>query len=238
MTEETPNKTEQVLEETQEKKKRKKRILIGSIVTSCIIAALIPILISWYGGGAYLRAMWLFVIPIIIFFAGLILLIHYTILKAMLVYRKQDPAEIAWGKSKTIALTLAVTFVFIGWYLGVQIRQFRCRLIGKSCEPIFAALDGYKKEHGTYPEKLKDIAGIDNIIKKAGITVTEGKGSSVPELSEAQVTFYLEPDRYVSVVPIEHKLFMSITRFYVYIRDSESDEWKKDHIVWFLMSVD
>jgi len=238
MTEETPDKTEQVLDEAKENNSEKKRILTGSIVTSCVIATVIPIVIAWYGGGAYLRAMWLFVIPIIIFFTGLILLIHYTILKAILLYRKKDPTEIAWGKSKTIALTLAVAFVFIGWYLGVQIRQFRCRLIGESCEPIFVSLDEYKKEHGTYPEKLKDIAGIDSIIKEAGITVTEGKGSSVPELSEAQVTFYLEPDRYVSVVPIEHKLFMSITRFYVYVRDSESDEWIKDHIVWFLMPVD
>jgi hypothetical protein len=55
-------------------------------------------------------------------------------------------------------------------------------------------------------------------------------------LYTADAVFYLAPDRFACVVPIQKPMFISITGFRVFRYSSGDPEWVQDYIVWMITS--
>ena len=71
----------------------------------------------------------------------------------------------------------------------------------------------------------------NNVTIRQGSFTRDGSWD-VGRIEDADVTIYLQPDHYDCIVPLERKLLISISRFYVLFRASTSSQWQDDHIIW------
>jgi hypothetical protein len=136
----------------------------------------------------------------------------------------------------TCALLMAA--VFGGWYVGWQIRLFHCREIQRRLAPIIRALDQRKATTGAYPAALSELpeAGHPGPSIRQGRFLRDG-AVSTDEVGTADATFYLSPDKYACLIPIEKPLPISITGFHIYYYLSESPHWEKDYMVWTIRAL-
>lgn len=134
----------------------------------------------------------------------------------------------------TATFTLLITASLVGWFIGYQTRLFFCRGIQNRLAPVIEALDRSKVTRGVYPAALSEVPEARSL----GHSIREGKfikvGIELSNIDTAEATFYLSPDRYACVIPIEKPLPISITGFHVYRYLSASPHWEKDYIVWFI----
>ncbi|MBI2920632.1 MAG: hypothetical protein HYY18_06060 [Planctomycetes bacterium] len=210
------------------------RFSFTSILAGISCAAL-PLVLCAYGYGAYLRAAWFIAIPALI---GL----SFVALYSLRIVR-----NLATGQLRTGAMTAkfdkALILVFLGlfilsWISGRQIRTWHCESICARVEPALEALRRYHEVHGCYPARLQEVPEFTRLADIGKVSIQEGRilstGLDVGSLEESDMTIYLEPQYYFCVVPLEKKLLMSITRFYILSRDSTSSDWTEDHMIWML----
>jgi hypothetical protein len=210
----------------------------GALVVALVCGAW-PFVVSCYGYGSYLRCVWLFVMwlapPVVL----LILSCRDLLRRLYLLARGKPsgPQEPLWRRpGRLMVLLVSWLSFFAGWGAGRLCRDAYCRRTRARCEPVLAALEMYKSEHGAYPESLAAISDIKGLRSEAGIDIREGRvlelGIDTGLMDEADAVIYLDRDGYSCIVPIERKMLMSFTRFYIYIRDSGDAVWRRDHIVW------
>jgi hypothetical protein len=214
------------------------RLKVISISVIGLPCALIPFLVSWYGYGSYMRYLW----PFVLFaaaFMGMMCVrgIWYAVATVNLI--RSSVRSKAQDVSMKVSLLLFGIFCaafFVGWGTGFASREIHCRGICGRCNPVFAALEEYKTQHGAYPLKLDALPAFDTIQKTAGFSIGQGEyfstGIDVEPTDDYDVVFYISSDAYLCLVPIEHRVFMSITRFNVYMRQSKDSIWRRDHIIW------
>jgi hypothetical protein len=203
-----------------------------------------PFVAACRGYGGYLRASWLFMMWIapMVGMAVLACLDLVRRLNLLAHGRPPGPATLGWRSQAGItALLVSWLAFFAGWGGGVLCRDVHCQQVYARCEPILEALEKHKSEHGAYPDSLDALANIDDLRVGAEIDIREGRflehGIDVGITDEADAVVYVGPGGYTCVVPIERRLPFSISRFYVYMRNSGESSWQHDYLVWMLSAV-
>jgi len=198
---------------------------------------MIPGFLCITGYAAYLRISWFIVIPALIGTSFILVLIVRGI-RSTLKGRSNDVCKARDDK------ILALSFLGIAlasWYSGTQIRRLQCEARCARAEPALQELQTYKDRRGSYPAELSEVPAIESLARTEGITIRQGRigraGIDVEHLEEADITIYLQRDGYLCVAPLERKLPMSITRFYILRKDSGSPDWIQDHLIWFLTGL-
>ena len=216
----------------------------GGALAVALVCGAWPFVVTCYGYGSYLRGVWLFVMwlapPV-----GLLILSCRDLLRRLCLLaqgKPSGPQKPLWRRPGGL-MVLLVSWLsfFAGWGAGRLCRDAYCRRTRARCEPVLAALETYKSEHGVYPETLAAISDMDGLRSDAGIDIREGlvheHGIDLGLMDEADAVVYLYPGGYSCIVPIEHKMFLSFTRFYIYTRDSEDAAWRRDHLIWSLYAT-
>ncbi len=211
----------------------------GGALAVALVCGAWPFVVTCYGYGSYLRGTWLFVMwlapPV-----GLLILSCRDLLRRLYLLshgKPSEPQKPLWRRSAGL-MVLLVSWLsfFAGWGAGRLCRDAYCRRTRARCEPVLAALETYKSEHGAYPEALAAISDIEGLKSDAGIDIREGRflkhGIDIGLMDEADVVIYLDRGGYSCIVSIEHRMYLSITRFYVYMRDSRDAAWRRDYLIW------
>ena len=190
------------------------------------------------GYGAYLRMGSLVLIPALI---GTGFLGIYAVRGMGHLWRGRFNADLVNPRSDRGLLMIFLGFAAFSWTAGQQIRSWYCWSIVARSEPAIDALQKYHAAHGRYPSSLGDVPDFMSRANAAGITVGQGRvgrfGVDLRPLDQQDVTVYLDSGGYFCVVPLEKKLPMSFTRFYILRRDSASQGWSLDHLVWSLAGI-
>lgn len=204
-----------------------------------VICGFLPFFAAIYGYGAYLRYPSIVGTFVMVLVAGLFLALLWKLLRSLFV----APCERSVGGLKllaTMVILICIVF-FVGRFAGIQVRNSNRELICTRCDPIIEAIERYRLRYGAYPESLSLIPEVQAMIVRDPIVVREGQftkhGINIENLSGADAVFYLKSNFYICVVPIEEKLPFSISRFYVFIRDSEEAKWRQDYLIWQLHAV-
>ena len=198
-------------------------------------------LAAWFGYGAYLRTAWVFALPISLCICVAALNLFSAAIGVWRRLRGALPRD-GWlppAKSRWLwAIACCSCFYCLGWLAGVYAREAYCRRICRASEPIIKAIDDFRARSGSYPSALSSVPDIEALGGSLNITIREAEllntGLDLDDIEAADVTFYLAPNGYLCMVPIERKFPLSFTRFYVYLRESGGQTWKKDHVIWTL----
>ena len=212
----------------------------GVTVTIALVCGTGPFVAACYGYGSYLRCTWpwawLLTVPV-----GLWVLCCHGLLRRLRLLIRGKPSEgrmsFRWREVLAV-LSISCLSFFAGWGPGKLCRDAYCRRIRAKCEPVLVALEAYRAEHGAYPEALAVISNIEALKSDAGIVICDDRfskhGVDVGIMDNADAVIYLDPHRYTCVVPIERRLPMSFTPFYVYLRNSGDVAWVHDYIIWYI----
>ncbi len=204
--------------------------------------ALAPCAMGVLGYGAYLRSLSLVFFPLLVTFSW----ITFSFLRSRgrlmgrrkLGSRPEVPMiRVAqpWGILSAFLLSAGLS-----WFAGIQIRDWRCESICRKAQPLIDLLEKHRTEHGSYPATLQDLLGFGAWEERSGFSVRQGRylrsELDVAGMEGADLTLYLTPLDYLCIVPLEQKLPMSITRFHILRRDSESPRWTRDFMIWSFSS--
>jgi hypothetical protein len=145
----------------------------------------------------------------------------------------------AWALPRLARLTAAAVwaaaFFAGGAWVGGLDRDSRVAGVCRDCEPLLRALEQHRERTGRYPETLPALAGSASAPR--GLRVVLGKASEegldAGDLEEADATVVLWPDRWLCIVPVEHRFPMSFTRNRVLLRSSGDDAWQRDSLLWY-----
>lgn len=209
-------------------------VVIGAICGGGIFMA------YWNGYGSYVRTG---LLPIILFVIAIMIVVTLLSWVIRIIWTRLfwDVLTEKWHKFIRDEITVSIIllfFLFAGWISGEQARNIYCRNICAKCDPIIEALKIYRSQYSAYPTTIQLIPNFQKLITDAGITVQDGhiykNGLDVADTEEADAMFYLTPESYFCIVPLERKLPFSISRFYIYRKGSEEEEWKEDYMIWLL----
>ena len=209
-------------------------------LVSAIPCASVPFVSCVLGYGAYVRVFSFLLIPILIASSGILFssirAIQSLVSRLRTGCRSQTPhlnPGRGWG-----ILALWVILAGVSWSAGKHARMWHCESVCNKTRPFMESLEKYRTEHGSYPSKLEDLPGFGALLKRGKVTLRQGRflrfGIDVGKVEDVEMTVYLEPHNYLCIVPMERKLIMSGTRFYVLQKDSRSPNWTEDHLVWTL----
>jgi hypothetical protein len=205
----------------------------GGLLGAVVVCAALPFTVTLLGYGRYLKMTWLVPVSVIAFLC---------VLHAILVIRTPT-----WRRSRWYALLPLVLLsggFFTGWGVGALGRDVHCRSICSRSEPILAALEAYRAQHGQYPANLGLLPNIDDLKSTARLNLTEGvfaKGKRNIDVGAADVAdavLYLDRDNWICLVPIERPVMLSFTRFCTYRRDNGYPSWEPTEQLWWLGSAD
>lgn len=202
-----------------------------------IPCAAVPLFLCVTGYGAYLRISWFVVLPALI---GSAFLVLYLIRALRNLAMGEFNASLRSKQDTWLALSFAGMSI-LSWIAGTQLRRLHCESICVRAEPAIQALQKYHAVHGSYPARLEDVPEFRWLARAGNVAIQQGRigrgGLDVGPIEQADMTIYLERSGYLCVVPLERKLIMSITRFYVLRKDNESARWSKDHLIWTLTGL-
>jgi len=196
---------------------------------------LVPFWMCLAGYGAWLRMGFLMVLPALIGtgFLGL-----YAARWIRNLWRGRFNRNPVNRRSDRWLLLVFLGLSALSWTTGRLAREWHCRSIVEKAGPAIDALKKYEAAYGKYPSSLREVPDVTSLARAAGITVAEARvgpsGADVGSLEKQDMTVYLDPRGYCCVVPLERKVPMSFTRFYILRRDSGSPTWTSDHMIWTL----
>lgn len=214
---------------------------LSVVLVSALPCLLVPSALCFLGYGAYVRIGFVFIFPVLITLSWGALSLVRVIVKFYNLRRTGGPftTPALTAIQKCGLLLIFLLALGISWAIGIQARYWYGQSIGRKAQPLIEALEAYRREHGRYPLHIEELPEYQSLSKVGPLIFRQGKflKSSlldVGRIEDADLTVYLTSDRYLCVVPLEKKLLMSITRFYVLERASNSPEWIEDHIIWTL----
>jgi hypothetical protein len=213
-----------------------------AVLAAAIPSAAVPFISCALGYGAYLRVLSPFLIPLLIA-CSWILFQSIRATQRFLDRRHMggrcESTQLRQGQIVGI-LSIFLLVWALGWGAGYYARKGYCESICRKAQPLLNALEEHRREHGAYPSNLQDLEGFDALVHREKIVVIQGKvlrlGLDIGNVEDADLTLYLEPLSYLCVVPMEKKLFMSFSRFYILRKDNLSSTWSEDHLVWTFSS--
>jgi hypothetical protein len=208
------------------------RFSVSSLIAG-IPCAVLPFLLCIYGFGAYMRSMFFIIIPALL---GLSFVALYLSRAMRNLARGQFRATQIRLKQDNLLLLVFLGFAILSWISGKQVRIWHCDSICSAAEPAIASLLKYQAEHGSFPAKLQELPDFQKLAESARISFRQGRNrygpSDVGFFQGPDMVVYLWPQEYLCVVPLERPIIMSITRFYVLQKASNSPNWAEDHIIW------
>lgn len=197
---------------------------------SGIPCAILPFLLCIYGFGAYMRTMCFIIVPALL---GLSFMALYLFRAMRNLARGQTPIRL---KQDNVLLLVFLGFAILSWISGKEMRIWHCDSICRAAEPSIAILVNYHVEHGSYPTKLQDVPEFQRLAEAGKLSFCQGRNrygpSDVGFFEGPDIVVYLWPHEFLCVVPLERPIIMSITRFYVLKKGSNSPSWTEDHIIW------
>lgn len=203
-----------------------------------------PSIMVLYGYGSWLRSgFWIFLLPIALAFASWALAAFYALLA---LGRPTQPgfaplvAQAGYSVTRFYAAMLVVLVFFGAWFGAAHIRKEYCSHICRKAEPVVAALQEFRAEHGSYPEHLEDIPNWAALATQTGLNihaVRPGHANLLDE-ADADVTVFLHPQRGCAlVVAIERTPMMSFTRYYMYVWSTDEPHWREVCFHWILTAM-
>jgi len=213
------------------------RIHPAALPVALCLCALPPLVVTGLGFGSYVRHVQFFVLPAAALTGHVALALVLGTRRLVRAARGQPRPEGArpWHVVYVAETLLYLILFLAGWGAGRIWRGVRCRDIRSRCEPVFAALDEYRASHGSYPATLDDVPGMARLREGAGIDLRQGRTNEravcFQEAHDADAVIFLRPDAWVCIVPLERPFTLSLSRFYIYIREA-GGSWRLSHMVW------
>lgn len=194
------------------------------ILILCILGSLGPFIGQWYGYRTHVEI------------GGCVLSVFVLLWIVKTIFIGQ---QLVFRNLSRIALF--VLFFIFGWWIGLEARKVHCRQICSSCQPLIKSLEQYRSHNGMYPNTLVgDILQEYNLLWKNGDysiqqnSFLREKLLDVSQIEKADITIFLDQDYYVFLVPVDKKLPISHTGFYVYRLTSKDIMWHYDFLTWRL----
>jgi len=183
-----------------------------SIIAFAVILAVICFTVSIKGYGMVIHYGWLFwLIPILPVVGRLSL---------------KRSGALAFVLNSALVIAIGVA----GMLIGDWSRRAYCFNKCRACEPMLEQLSAFQASHGG------SLTNLPSLVMPRGITIQqrtlEGGGLDLDGVNQTDATLYIGTNSFVCLVPITKILPMSITRFYVYMRNEKDFDWKYDYIVW------